>query len=426
MALVIKTDTREFSPVYNNMEVCVLQDDPATRALPDYKYIFDVRIVDYISMLSLSVRFKVSPNPRFEYAIQLISPAIEAFIKETFVPFDDTSSFRLTDNAIINYRVEYGEEYRLTADDPIVEYPNILQGDFKWAWGGSLETHRFIDFYNTSEYENYLIESSAIPNRQFLTNNKTPKVKIGDLGWTWLMTSSPNDVDYLEVKTYDSVGALITTFKINNVTDKGIDRSHLMSLATSPQSLNNITPGSFLIGAQPVITSSVKTYTIEVFIDPSTSISETLTFTIQDDCFYETYRLHFENEYGGFDAFNFNLRNRDSADGTKKFYKNNAPNLNADGIVYQNQYETKVNYHSKFTNKASLISEYLTEAENDWLKELAFSPQVYLEFTNSSGVRDFKPCLIRGAKWEENKTTIDKLFDFKVEIELADNYRQRR
>jgi hypothetical protein len=57
---------------------------------------------------------------------------------------------------------------------------------------------------------------------------------------------------------------------------------------------------------------------------------------------------------------------------------------------------------------------------------MAFSPRAYLEFVDNSGVHNFKPVLIKSTKWDEKMTDIDKLFTFEVEVELADNFTQRR
>lgn len=421
MAIVIKTDTNLFSPVYNKMEVAIFQNG-LTISSPDYRYIFDINIV-LPDGTTETIRTKVSPDPTQQFGVQDLSGHIEKYVKEEIVPNNDTKSFRRTDNGIVKYYVEYGEEYRLTINDPIVEYPNQLTGSNKYAFGGSFEWHRWIDFTNNAEYLNYLFDTNN--QGEFLTNYKTPKVTINDLGWHWFLTETPTQVDYMEVKTYNSLGGLISTFQIDKTITGSDDQDRLQSIPTAPQSLNNVTD-PFILGSQPVITSAVSSYTIQCFESGGTNVGEMLTFTIQQQCFYEIYRIHFENEYGAFDSFNFTKNSKRSSEGERKSFTTNKPNLDSSGINYYHSEEKKVDYYGKFSNKVNLVSDFLTETENNWLKEMVFSNKAYLEFETSQGVRDFKPCKILSTSWSEKKTAIDKLFILEAEIELTDNFRQRR
>jgi hypothetical protein len=423
MALVLKTDNKDFSPVYNPMNVVIFQNNAVTLAKPDYKYIFDINIIDYISGLPTVIRTKVSPDPFYKYGIQDLHSIIENYVKETIPPYDDTDAIRVTDNAIIKFYVEYGEEYRLTVNDPIVQYLDQYTGNIQYAWGSSLEHHRFIDFFNNDEFENYLCLTTSIG--EFLTNQKNNKVYANQLGWHWYMTSAPNNVDYLQVKTYDASGVLISTFDIPNNSNPSLDRSRLNSVATSPQSLNNIT-GAFLVGAQPVIIPTVANYTVQLFRTGAVPVSEILYFEIDTECFYETYRIHFENEYGAFDSFNFKADSKKSTSAERKTYITNRNILTLNGLVYNHVTDTKVNYYVKSTDSITLQSGLIDQATNEWLKELSFSPQAYLEFVDSSGVHNFKPCLVKSTSWNELKDEVDKTFNFSIDIELSDNFRQRR
>lgn len=423
MAILLKTDTRPYSPVYNKMTLVIFQDDSAIRTKPDYRYLFDIYITDPISVSTVLVQVAVSPDPTYALGKLDIHGIIEQYVVENFVPYDSTDAIANTINGLIKYRVEYGEEYRLTSDDPIIQYPDELTGVDKYAWGASLEHHRWIDFYNIIEYTNYLFDTNNVG--EFLTNYKTPSVYITDLGWHWYLTDTPTDIDFMRVLTYDVDGVLIDTFDIPNNSVTAIDQSRLNSVATAPQSLNNIT-GAFLVGAQPVITSSVATYTIQCFKSPSTAVGEILTFTIDSECYYETYRVHFENEYGAYDSFNFKLNSKRFTEGERKSYISNKDNLSSSGITFDHAERKKVNYYTKNTNKVTLRSEHISQAQNDWLKELSFCTECYLEFVDNSGVHNFKPAIIRDARWDEKKTTIDKLFTFEIDIELADNGKQRR
>ena len=424
MALVINTDTREYSPTYNRMDVVVFQTDNAIRTKPDYKYRMKIYINDNKAATTRVILTRQSPDPVNGLGVQDVSAIVSNYINEVLIPYDSNKGFALTEDGIVKYWIQYGEEYRLTAGDPIVAYDNLVTSSDKYAWGASLEHHRFIDFYNNTEYTDYIMDSNYVG--QFLTNYKTPSVQITDLGWHWILTDDAVNLDYVQIKTYDINGVLIDTFQVANSTSPVTDQSRLLSLATAPQSLNNISGGVFLLGAQPVIIPTVARYTIQCFRNATTVIGEMLTFTIQERCFYEVFRIHFENEYGAFDSYNFRLNSKRSAEAERKTYVSNKDVLSSIGLSYEHSTESKINYYTKFSNSISLKSDFITYEVNEWLKELAFTPKAFIEFTDNSGVNNFKPCLVKSTKWTEQKDEVDKLFTFELEVELSDNFKQRR
>jgi hypothetical protein len=383
-----------------------------------------IYINDNVSGLTRVILTKQTPDPVHGLGVQDLSSIVSAYINEVLPPYDSEDGFALTADGIVKYWVEYGEEYRATTTDPIVIYNNLVTGADKYAWGASLEHHRFIDFYNNTEYTDYIMDSNYVG--QFLTNNKTPNVQITDLGWHWILTDDPANLDYCQIKTYDASGTLIDTFKINNLTTTTSDQSLLLTLATAPQSLNNIDSAQIALGSQPIIDSSVATYTVQCFRNLTTVVGEMLTFTIVERCFYEVFRIHFENEYGAFDSFNFRLNSKRSAEGERKTYISNKDVLSADGLAYQHVTESKINYYTKFSNLINLKSDFIDYDTNEWLKELTFTTKAFIEFTDNSGVHNFKPCLVKATKWTEQKDEVDKLFVFELDVELSDNFKQRR
>jgi len=60
VALVIKTDTREYSPTYNRMDVAVFQTDAGIRTKPDYKYRMKIYINDNKAALTRVILTKQS------------------------------------------------------------------------------------------------------------------------------------------------------------------------------------------------------------------------------------------------------------------------------------------------------------------------------------------------------------------------------
>jgi len=241
------------------------------------------------------------------------------------------------------------------------------------------------------------------------------------------LTSNPAEIDYIQIKTYDSDGVLIQTAESKDVSSTAT-AGFIKSVSTSPQSLNNISP-ALQAGAQPIITSSVATYTVQIFDDVAapTAVSEILTFTIEEDCRYETYRLHFLNELGGFDSYNFRARSQRSRSTKRKSYTRANTVIASGGITYSHEDIGSLDYYVRSKEKIKLKSDFLTDSENEWLKELIDSTNILWETTDTNGAVLFYPVKGLTNVWTEQVNTIDNLFQLTFDVELSlENTRQRR
>jgi len=91
-------------------------------------------------------------------------------------------------------------------------------------------------------------------------------------------------------------------------------------------------------------------------------------------------------------------------------------------IVYSMNEREKVTYYTKTTPSLKLMSDWITEAESNWLLEMFSSPEIYLQ----SGDELIAVAKIKATNYVKKKVVRDKLFKIDVELELGyDNYRQR-
>jgi hypothetical protein len=82
----------------------------------------------------------------------------------------------------------------------------------------------------------------------------------------------------------------------------------------------------------------------------------------------------------------------------------------------------KATYYTKTTPSLKLMSDWISEAESNWLLELFASPEIYLQ----SGNELIAVAKIKATNYGKKKVVRDKLFKIDVELELGyDNYRQR-
>jgi hypothetical protein len=423
----VTQEPQDYRSVYNPIEYVAISD-PATRLNDRFKYLFDV----YDGATQIA-RLKVPPNPD-GYGRADIHGICESYLKTDLGEINTTATadgFTDNPNSYKQFTVEIGEEWFVGStlnSNPNQETRTVI------TFNGSLPNYRgntvnFYDWQTTNYYTNY---TDNLPNRRWLTNapkgsgaNKSDNqsVQLTDEGWLYFLydhTSNPiTDAQYI---TFDSSGSTISTFEISITHLVSLGTKYMLKIPSAPNSINNINPAQFSIGAPPVITSSVASYKIFLLDTISSLATEEIYFNVDSECRYETRRLEFLNSLGGFDCFNFTKVSRRTEDIERKFYKQNSDNLDGSGVItYSLADRQKVQYYTKSMPKMKLTSDWVDVNTFNWLLEMLESPEIYL-YENGQRITVQN---IEG-NWEEKRTDTDKLFNLEVNLEFGvDNYRQR-
>ena len=251
--------------------------------------------------------------------------------------------------------------------------------------------------------------------KKFLTNMPdNHKVSIESHGWLYFKEATALTI--VSVITFDSSGATINAFKI----DASTTSADIQFTPSSPASLNNIDNTNILLGSQPIITSDVSYY--EIYVGAPSQVSETRTFVLEESCKYNTNTLIFQNNLGAFDSFTFYLGDMSMTDIERKDMKVNVDTVVGTDIVYSMNEREKVTYYTKKSETIKLMSDWISEAESNWLLELMSSPEIYLQEGNELTA----VAKIKATNYTKKKVVRDKLFKIEVELELGyDDYRQR-
>lgn len=417
MALTNTTYPTSFMPAYNPIEVCFTS---TSTAQTNFRYTFKLYVED-----TLVDTWRVLPHPNNNEGKVDVSRALQKYVLERINQADLATSFSFATNLPVRrYRVDTVEYYGATP----VEVGETTTGDDCYVWCASFATHDWIDQFNeTSPFNTWLMNTTNGTSAKFLTDVTNHYVSINDIGRLYCLSNTPTDVDYVEIKTYDSTGTIIQTCQVANLLTMSTDPARLTAVMAAPGSLNNYV-GTFLAGAAPIITSSVATYTVQIFKTGGTAMSEVMNFTIQEPCKFAQYRIHYLNELGGFDAYNFLKKTDYTVKIDRKTYKRDEDFFTgASAIAHVHRLNGSQDYFVKSTDKLKVRTDWIDETTNNNLKQLVESPLTYLEFTNLKGDRDFKHVHITSSNWVENLDSIDKLFKLEVEMMLSqENYRQRR
>ncbi len=426
--LTVKTDTPSFTPVFNRMPICVYEQDNTTRNLTGFKYLIDLYIEGQTFDGVGYYRFEIIPEPILEYGATDLHSICESYVSSTRMEIDFVGSFSLGANAdgtqsVIKYYYKVGYQYLLAG--VVTNVPNLITSANKYAWCGSLDKLELMDFFDGVPL--YLCNITNGANANFLTDLKENYVTINDYGATHILSDAPTDIDYLVVKTYDSAGVLIQTVTKQIVVAQNLTSSRNYIVASAPATLNAMT-GVFVTGAQPIVTTAVSYYTIQITNSASVVASEILTYHLEETCRYENRRLWFLNRLGSFDCFNFQLRSQKSSDIKTSGYKMDKYRIVTAGLSYSRNDRENITTYVEIADKMVVRTDYLTTHQHNCLRDLLTSPEIYLESVDGSGDAFLHPVKdLTQKSWVEKETSIDKLFIMEVELNFSEsNFRQRR
>ena len=398
MAITINATPKDFAPVYNKMEYLI---ESTNFGEPNFAHLVDI----YINGSGTkTVRLRIPVRPSDDKGKVDIHRVLESALTSNVGNPPGTDGTYDADNSSLSYIVKFGEEYGTT----VVQYPDLATDISRKAFNASLEKRPFIN-WDVTEYELDGI------TKKFLTNMPdNHKVSLNSHGWLYYLDDPA--ITFINVNVFDLNGSPLAGAKI----DVTASSSDIQYVPSSPASLNNIDVSNLLVGAQPIIDSTVGSYEIQA--RGAGSYSETRTFLLEESCKYNTNTLIFQNNLGAFDSFTFYLGDMSMTDIERKDMKVNVDTVVGNDIVYSMNEREKVTYYTKKSETIKLMSDWISEEESNWLLELMSSPEIYLQEGNELTA----VAKIKATNYTKKKEVRDKLFKIDVELELGyDDYRQR-
>jgi hypothetical protein len=382
MAITINATPKDFAPVYNKMEYLISSTNVAQ---PNFAYLVDI----YINFaVTKTARLRIPARPSDNKGKVDIHRVLEsALTSDVGNPLGTDSVYDAT-NSFLTYVIKFGEEYGTT----IVQYPDLTIDTIRKTFNGSLEKRPFVNWDDT-EYE---LDGAT---KKFMTNMPNDnKVSLDSHGWLYYR-GFPFITDFVIVRFL--TGGAVQSVQI----DAAATAANIRFVPSAPASLNNIDNANFTAGSQPIITPDTERYYMIALDGGGNVVSEQKHFTLQEACKYNANTLIFQNNLGGFDNFTLNV---DTVVGND--------------IVYSMNEREKVTYYTKKSETIKLMSDWITEAESNWLLELMSSPEIYLQ----NGDELTAVAKIKATNYTKKKVVRDKLFKIDVELELGyDDYRQR-
>jgi hypothetical protein len=252
-------------------------------------------------------------------------------------------------------------------------------------------------------------------------------------------TANAQDIYYIQVNVYNEAGSNIQNFGwFNTTADSGGPRTSESQLWSDVSSF--ITPGTkhlhVAVGpknfddAGNTLNSDWYSYKVTLVsqegagIEDSSAIYAQKWFTKSEgECGYTGTRFAFLNELGGYDYYSFDLADTKQDNITRETYEQTFVNYTSGGssIPFNNSRRGDKVYSISYAETRTAQSNYLTQEEADWLRELIESPSVFIQ----EGTK-LLPVVITNSQFTyKTNPRSQKLYTVSVEYKMSNQRRSR-
>jgi hypothetical protein len=197
---------------------------------------------------------------------------------------------------------------------------------------------------------------------------------------TYINTNYPYfNIDNFLFELYDETSTIIETFSIPFALSGG-------GLYHLPTGLKNLVNGGYV---DQLTADSTKFYTVVGVDVDDNEITAKYGYWVDQDCKYNPVHLYWLNQLGGWDSFSFIKKNERSIDVERKRYKTYSGDYN--NATTETPFSTEI--FSRALNERepivktylNLTSDWLTESEFKYLKDLFRSKSVWMVDDNTDG-----------------------------------------
>jgi disulfide oxidoreductase YuzD len=367
---------------------------------PQFQYVMDI-----VSGSTRMTRVKQYPNPAGT-AIYDVAKILDDYLEYPTDIFN-TSSTQGYGSSLQTFSVRFGEEYGATISSDVFIYDGsgsvgdpIVSGSDAVVWPGTIDPNNGLG-YNWSDVYGDNLFLSDYPNTQELRVGKDyKKVSLNDYGL--LAFKGSNITGSVTASFYNSAGSTLQTLDITSTQDT--------SGTYIPSGFKNF---------ETLLSGSALTNTDWYKI--SVGGAKDYYFKVEQDCHWDRANFLFINKYGTWDFHGISLPKTkrtllDRSRITKPFVDYSSTtsqyNIQRRGHDYYN-----INLEDIYT----ITTDYLTEAQAEWLSEMIESPSVFLQQDDK-----FVPIIVTNANYiHSTNIRTQKLFRYTIEYQFS-NQRMSR
>ena len=394
--------------------------------------------------------FKAQPNPSNKGVFNLGQIARD-FVDVDGVwktPFVQTSSLGAKTLTPVFYE-EYGTSttssvayYGGTSGSSVCVLNGVVEydsGDFNFA-SSSFYTSSFTPTGGGADYGGLQHALTNSPVSQSIRDDEYGTISI--LNGNFLGEEfNAQDIFYIQVGVYNSAGSNIQNFGWFNLNSGSINGGpRLLDTQYYNDVYGSLTDGQRLIhiaaGPQNFAdagnTLNANWYSYKVTLvgqegpgveDNGAQYAEKWFTKQTPECDYNGTRFAFLNEVGGWDYFTFPYADSKSDNITRQTYEQTFVNYSTttNGVTYDKSRRGSKVYSISYQESRVAESDFLSQAEADWLRELVESPEVFVQ----SGT-DFLPVVVEDTAFTyKTNPRSQKLYRLTLRYRMANTRRSR-
>lgn len=379
MAITIVEQPLTHTPLYN--DAVVIMGSPLANS-PKFMYCLDVTLVlegmsnQYLGRLKTPA--VVDPNTLFNRGFFNIKELLKSSnyfqTKSNFIFSDKSHPIILTP----------GEEYASSPSGVATYYASSAIINTV-VFNGALRLNEYIDFVPTDLINTTTIAASSGIG-QYLMSSYTDSKEI--------LKSTLNELTFL-CNGGTNTRALVTYYNGNTLLS-----TQTVALTTANRTDITVNGSYNSLAVPPTATK----YTIALErISNGNDLSPTYTYNLVDACsIYPTLNVYFQNKWGAYDSFIFNLKSTKNDSINRKTYQKQDRYLST-----YNAYDPAIRvYDSEIKTKHTLNTDWINEEQLNWLSELVESNNVQFSYDSEFVIGTYASFSLRITKSQNNEWEI--------------------
>jgi hypothetical protein len=417
---------------------------------PQFQFVCDI----YISGLTPFVqRIKQQPNPSNRGVFDL-GPIITNYLSS-----DENwkiTQLATASNAAKRFRVLFGEQYGTSPTSSVTLYtgvgsntgePAVSASAYYYLIDGLVDPNNAINWnWPSSSYytpqPTPTLSGSAFFFQNALTNAPLTKdVQLGEyetisiINGNFPGTNNAQDIYTVSITQYNSSNSVIAQNSYFNIASNGGGpRTSSAQLWTDASGSQTAATQLLTIGVGPANISSILNpacVKYEVKLLSQDDAEETDSYyafrtynIVQPACGYEGVRFAWKNEFGVWDYYTFTLQSDSSFDIQRNTYTQTFVNYGtpSTSVPYSKSRRGIKPFYNKPLQSKTATSNWLTQEDADWLRELFFSTNVFIQEGE-----DFLPAAIVSSRVvEKTNPRTQKNFQYIIEFTPANQLRPRK
>jgi hypothetical protein len=419
---------------------------------PQFQFVADLTLSGSNTVLQ---RIKQQPNPNARGVFDL-GTIITNYLSE-----DNSwkaAPFVTSSEVAKRFQVKFGEQYGTSVSSSVTLFtgvgavtgsPAVTASAYLYTINGLVDPNDKVNwnFPSASYFTASAVSTSSVFSKQHALTNAplTQSIQDGEYATISLIngnftnsTSSAQDIYVVDVTVFDITGSEIDQFDLTNIVSNGggprLNIGTLWSAIATSQTAGTqlITVGvgpQNLIDGGNTLPSNWAYYTVNAYGQQAASTTNTsgsyaeLRYEKQGpQCGYDGVRFAWKNEFGVWDYYTFTLQtdrsfNIERADYEQSFvpFGDNTP------VPYSKQRRGTVNYYNKPTQTQVANSDWLDQDESDWLRELFFSANVFVQ----EGTEFFPVVITSADVTERSNPRTQNTFQYAIQFQVANQINPR-